>query len=493
MRILFVTSEAFPLIKTGGLADVSHSLPLALEEAGHDVRIILPFYRSIKSKVISPECKFKGNIFGYSDTIAVYETLLSQQEAIVVWLVDAPSLFDREGGPYSDLNQQDWSDNGLRYASFARVVVELANNRLGQKWQPHIVHCNDWQTGLVVPLLQLEKKSPATVFTIHNIAYQGNFSRKVFESLQLPEDWWSINGIEFYGMCSFLKAGVLHADWVTTVSPSYAREIQEPEKGERFEGILRQRKDRLIGILNGIDSTKWNPETDPYITARYSKSELYLKAQNKKTLQHILNLSYGEGTPIFGMVCRLVYQKGIDLVLQILPELLRKNIQVVILGQGDRIYEQELLRLQELFPTHLSVTIGYDESFAHQIEAGSDFFVMPSRYEPCGLNQIYSLRYGTLPIVRRTGGLADTVVDATPQTIKDHTATGFIFDQATFDDLFIAINRALAVYQNGSLLLQMRVSAMCENFSWDISRQEYEKIYHRVLGERSLPGALVEP
>jgi starch synthase len=486
MRILFATSEVYPLIKTGGLADVSHSLPLALQQAGHDVNIVLPFYRVIKSKLNNLQCEFQGKIFGYTGTISVYKTLLSEKEPVVVWLVDAPDLFDREGGPYTDSYNQGWVDSAYRFAIFSRVVALLGNNQLGLDWQPDIVHCNDWQTGLVIPLLQLETHYPATVFTIHNLSYQGNFTREEFETLRLPLEWWSIKGIEFYGMCSFLKAGVLHADWVTTVSPSYAKEIQTPELGERFDGLLRYRCNRFKGILNGIDYRQWNPETDPFIDVPYSKDDLDLKTESKKSLQKKLGLTVREQIPVFGMVCRLVYQKGVDLLIDILPELLKTPLHIVILGCGDTLYEDQFLQLQMRFPDCLSVTIGYDEGLAHQIEAGSDFFLMPSRYEPCGLNQIYSLRYGTLPIVRNTGGLADTVINATPQTINNHQATGFVFEQAESGALLSAINRAVATYQDKPVLHQLRICAMEKEFTWEKSRQEYEEIYFLAANETSL-------
>ena len=467
MRILFATSEVYPLIKTGGLADVSYSLPLALQNAGHDIKIVLPFYRSVKHKVTDVQCKFKGKINGFKNDIAVYQTLLSKNAPLIIWLVDVPELFDREGGPYTDAYCQDWKDSAFRFAIFSRVISQLGNNLLGLKWLPDIVHCNDWQTGLAIPLLQLEPKSPATLFTIHNLSYQGNFSREVFQTLLLPKAWWSINGIEFYGDCSFLKAGVLHADRVNTVSPSYAKEITTPEKGERFDGLLRHCAKKFTGILNGVDLQQWNPETDPFIKTHYSKTELILKTKNKKSLQRKLAFPVNDRIPVFGMVCRLVYQKGIDLLIDVLPELLKLNIQVVILGSGDTYYEEKLLSALESHHEKLSVNLGYNEPMAHKIEASADFFLMPSRYEPCGLNQIISLRYGTLPIVRNIGGLADTVVDSNTKTIISNDATGFVFEQATASDLMTAISRAIDAYGDTTLMNQLRINAMSQEFSWE--------------------------
>lgn len=494
MRILFASSELYPLIKTGGLADVSYSLPMALAALGHDIKIILPFYRSIKKKLTPDACLFQGKVFGYAGDISLFSTSLSanagrddavsnadvtntSRHQIEVLLVDAPDLFDREGGPYTDEKNTAWGDSAYRFTLFSRVVAMLGNKQLGLDWQPELVHCNDWQTGLVPPLLKLEKNPPASVFTIHNLAYQGNFSRTEFEHLLLPESWWSMDGLEFYGECSFLKAGIMYADQVTTVSPSYANEIQTPELGERFDGILRYRKDRFSGILNGVDYAQWSPQNDAYIDTPYSADSIELKQFNKRALQARLGLPVAETMPLFGMICRMAYQKGVDLLIDVLPELLKKNIQLVILGSGDIYYETAFKKLQQQFPEKLSVSIGYDETLSHQIEAGADFFLMPSRYEPCGLNQIYSLSYATLPIVRKTGGLADTVTDVNEQTLADKTATGLVFEQATPRALKKAVNRALSLYRKPQTLRLIRLNAMAKNFSWQKSSRDYERLY----------------
>lgn len=488
MRILFATSELYPLIKTGGLADVSYSLPMALAALGHDIKVMLPFYRAIKNKVTPGACLFKGKVFGYEGLISLYATSLSDtsdndtaMHKIEVFLVDAPDLFDRAGGPYVDENNSAWGDSAYRFTVFSRVVAMLGNNQLGLNWQPDVVHCNDWQTGLVPPLLRLEKNAPASLFTIHNLAYQGNFSKTDYDHLLLPAHWWSIDGLEFYGECSFLKAGVIFADWVTTVSPTYAKEIQTPELGERFDGILRYRKDRFVGILNGADYALWNPQNDLYIDTQYSADNLELKRVNKTALQEKLGLPVSEKIPMFGMICRMAYQKGVDLVLDAIPTLLKKKIQIVVLGSGDIYYETAFKRLQQQFPEKLSITIGYDEALSHQIEAGADFFLMPSRYEPCGLNQIYSMRYGTLPIVRNTGGLADTVIDSNEQTLATNTASGLVFEHANALDLVETVNRALRLYRNQKNLRQVRLSAMSKNFSWEKSCLEYDRLYRSAV------------
>lgn len=477
MKVLFATSELYPLIKTGGLADVCYSLPIALESLGHELKIILPFYRVIKEKIIHKKCVFKGKVFGYLGDVSVYSTSLSKHSDIEIFLVDAADLFDRDGGPYTDEHNCAWGDSAYRFTVFSRVVAMLGNDLLDLNWKPDVVHCNDWQTGLVIPLLNLEINHPATVFTIHNLAYQGNFSKDEFDHLLLPEAWWSIDGLEFYGECSFLKAGVMQADWVTTVSPTYAEEVSTPEFGERFDGILQYRKDKFIGILNGADYAQWSPQNDAFIDTKFSANKISLKRLNKTALQAQLNLPALESVPLFGMICRMAYQKGIDLLIDILPELLKKNIQIAILGSGDIYYETALRKIAEKFPEKLSLTIAYSEALSHQIEAGSDFFLMPSRYEPCGLNQIYSLSYGTLPIVRNTGGLADTVIDTNEQTLSDNSATGFVFDSATPKEFLNALNRALLLYQNKTLLMQVRLQAMAQNFSWESSSREYERLY----------------
>jgi len=477
MKILFATSEVYPLIKTGGLADVCYSLPIALEHLGHDVKIVVPFYRSIKDKIASGKCIFQGEIFGYIGEVSVYTSSLSEDSQVEVYLVDAPALFDRDGGPYTDKNNEEWGDSAYRFTVFSRVVAMLGNDHLGMNWSPDLVHCNDWQTGLVIPLLQLEESPPATLFTIHNLAYQGNFSKEEFDHLLLPEHWWSIEGLEFYGECSFLKAGIVNADWVTTVSPNYAREVKTPDFGERFEGILQHKNERFVGILNGVDYAQWSPTSDTHINTNFTVDDIDLKYQNKLALQEHLGLKGSADIPVIGMICRMAYQKGVDLLIECLPSILKNNVQIVILGSGDIYYEEALKEIQRKHPGKFSLTVAYNEALSHQIEAGADFFLMPSRYEPCGLNQIYSLSYGTLPIVRNTGGLADTVVDANKTNIMAGTSTGFVFEDAQAEQLQEAVERALQLYQNKKHLFQMQKTAMSKDFSWEKSSRDYESLY----------------
>ena len=472
-KILFVTSEAHPLIKTGGLADVSGSLPKALAELGHDIRIILPHYQSIK---LSGEAIHLGFIRVDNRNVNLMEARMPGTE-VPVLLVDYPEFFDRPGNPYTDGQGQPWPDNADRFALFCRVAVEVAMNRAYLDWQPGIVHCNDWQSGLVPALLSLEHDRPAAVFTIHNMAYQGLFSAEQTLSLNLPGQLWNPNGLEFHNMLSFIKGGLVYADRITTVSPTYALEIQTPAFGYGLEGLLSHRKDVLSGIINGIDETVWNPEKDNYIGKRYSQKTLADKQHNKAELQRSIGLPVDDKAPLFGLIGRLVEQKGIGLIIDCLPEMMAMPLQFVLLGAGNKDYEQRLQNLAHVYPDKLAITLGYDESLAHLIEAGADIFLMPSLFEPCGLNQMYSQRYGTLPIVRKTGGLADTVVDALPDTIANGSASGFVFSDAHSDTLLEAIKRALILYRDRAVWSKIQKAAMRKDFSWRRSAELYVELY----------------
>ena len=434
----------------------------------------------LKHKSLETEQVYQGSVFGFSSELRVFRTCLSEQSRVTVYLVDAPGLLDREGGPYTDSYNKAWEDSAYMFATFSRVVALMAGDQLGLNWQPDVLHCNDWQTGLAIPLLGLQVAKPATVFTIHNLAYQGNFPRDDFDKLHLPESWWGIEGIEFYGNCSFLKAGIQYADWVTTVSPQYASEIQTPDLGEGFDGLLRHRAAVFSGILNGADYEEWDPQQDAHIAHPYSALSIVSKPQNKTALQKELGLPLNHRAPMFGMVCRMVYQKGVDLVIEALPEMLKNDIQVVILGSGDIYYEEALRKLGAQYPDQLKVVIGYDEALSHKIEAGADFFLMPSRYEPCGLNQIYSLRYGTVPIVHRTGGLADTVSDFS-NSKREAPGTGIVFDSMNVAAFRSAIKRACDLYQNKTTMNQVQLNGMAEDFSWRSSSLSYLDLYRKLI------------
>ncbi len=480
-KILFVTSEAHPLIKTGGLADVSGSLPKALAELSQDVRILLPRYHSIEL----PEGSIPiSTLLVDNCQVSLYETQLDSS-GIIVWLVDCPEYFGTPGNPYVDEHGIPWSNIAERFALFCRIAVEVAMNRTHMDWQPDLVHCNDWQSGLVPAFLSQEQHRPTTLFTVHNLAYQGTFPRSTFRSLNIPNYFWNPNGLEYYKSLSFIKGGLAYADQITTVSPTYAREIQTAEFGYGLEGLLTFRKDALCGIVNGIDYQHWNPEQDSYISEHYNADNLSKKQANKQALQQRMKLPIDKKIPVLGLIGRLVEQKGIDFIIDNLEALMTMNIQFVLLGSGAKEYENHLAKLAEKYPEKMAITLGYDEQLAHQIEAGVDIFLMPSTFEPCGLNQMYSQRYGTIPIVRRTGGLADTVTDTIPETIADKTATGIVFDQAESGALLEAIKRALILYSNKKIWRQIQISAMNRDFSWQNSAKHYLTLYQRLIDKKS--------
>jgi starch synthase len=497
MKILFATSEAHPLIKTGGLADVSGSLPRALKNLRHDVRLVLPNYRGVAERAGALKTVARLSLPGTPEPVRILQGRLPGT-AVRLYLVDSPLHYDRPAGPYTGPDGKDWPDNAQRFALFARVTCELAMNRGDVDWAPELVHCNDWQTGLVPPMLSRETDPPATVFTIHNLAYQGLFDWDTFRGLGLPRQWWSMDALEFHDHFSFIKGGLVFSDRITTVSPTYAREIRTTEFGCGLEGLLSHRSQKLSGILNGVDYREWNPGRDERIAKTYTARTLDRKLANKRALQQAYALPEGD-MPVLGHVGRLVEQKGIDLLLEILPSLLERDVQLVLLGSGQPELEAALRAAQARHPTRIGIRIGYDENLAHLIEAGADLFLMPSRFEPCGLNQLYSLRYGTVPIVRRTGGLADSVVDASGEHLAARTATGIQFRNPEPAALLRAIDRGVELYAQAEVWRQLVVTAMRQDFSWTRSAQEYLKLYEAVLKERSesaglrLAGLVAEP
>lgn len=477
-KILFATSEVHPLIKTGGLADVAASLPRALLKLGQDVRILLPAYVSVlKNSPIDPKEVAQLHIDGR--TISIKQTRLPGSR-VVVLLVDIPEFSEREGNPYCGPDGSDWPDNHIRFYLFSKAAELIALDQAQLDWRPTVVHCNDWQTGLIPALLSMHPERPATVFTIHNMAYRGLFSHQVFTELQLPNAFWHYERLEFYGQMSFMKGGLVFADYVTTVSPSYAKEIQRPEFGCGLDGLMHYRRDTLVGILNGIDMDEWNPGSDTHININFNRRTLVNKVKNKLILQKELGLTVDERIPLLGFVGRLVEQKGIDLILGQMSRLLATQCQLVVLGSGMAHYETHLKNVSDEHPTQVSVTLGYNEAFAHRIEASSDMFLMPSMFEPCGLNQMYSLRYGTLPIVHAVGGLSDTVFELQDDK-PNESANGFVFNVPTPEHLFAAIERAMTTYENPVLWKQLQINAMTKDFSWDASAKKYLTIYDSLL------------
>ncbi len=482
-KILFASSEVTPLMKTGGLADVSASLPIALNEQGQDVRIVMPAYRATLQEIADCEMVGSLKLNGYHAPVKILQCTLPGSK-VPCWLIDSPEHFDRDGNPYTGSDGKDWPDNAARFALFCRAIVAIAKDQAGLRWQPDIVHCHDWQTGLVPALLSLQPDRPATVFTIHNLAYQGLFSRELFDILDLPDSLWHMDGLEFYGLLSFMKGGLVYADHITTVSPTYADEICDYEFGYGLEGLLKLRasQGRLSGIVNGIDTNIWDPAKDPALAKNYSAANIRFKALNKQALQQRFALPDSPKTLLIGLISRLVSQKGIDLSIEAMDQLLSENadIQLVCLGSGEAGFEQDLRVLRARYPDKVGLQLGYDEALAHQIEAGTDVFLMPSRFEPCGLNQLYSLRYGTLPVVRNTGGLADTVVDATEANRKNNTATGFKFVAANSETLIEKLHEVIELFGHPRLWRRMMLTAMLQDVSWTKSARRYLDLYQQL-------------
>jgi starch synthase len=481
MKILFASSEAHPLIKTGGLADVSGALPRAILGQRQDIRLVIPAYRQVLQRAGNVTLAAHLELEHVSHPVRILSGRLPGGN-VKLYLVDSPAHFDRAGNPYLTSAGSEWPDNAERFTVFCRAIHALALDRAGLDWQPDLVHCNDWQTGLVPAMLAESKPAPASIFTIHNLAYQGQFDWQTFKALGLPPEWWSPQAMEFYDHFSFIKGGLVFADWLTTVSPTYAEEIRTPEFGNGLDGLLEHRRERLTGILNGADYSIWNPGRDRLIQTPFNRRSLFHKIENKRAIQEYFTLPRNDKAPLFIIISRLAQQKGIDLVIGILPELIRQGAQLAVLGTGDRTLEDALRTAARSHPQQVGIHIGYDEKLAHQLEAGGDSFLMPSRFEPCGLNQIYSLRYGTVPIVRLTGGLADTVVDTTPATLAERTATGFCFRPASVSALRQAVVRAIDCYREPETWQQIVDTGMRQDYSWKRSANRYIELYRQVLG-----------
>ena len=476
-RVLFTTSELYPLVKTGGLADVSASLPAALKASGVDVRILLPGYPAAMPLTQQNPDSAPVALQVGPHAVKLWAAHLPET-GVPVWLVDCPPLFDRSGSPYHNPDGQEWWDNAQRFALFARVAVLLASGGAGIHWIPDLVHCNDWQSGLIPVWLADLPGAPATVFTIHNIAYQGLFDHDTFRSLGLPDSLWHWERLEFHDRLSFIKGGLGYSDRITTVSPGYAKEIQTPAFGYGLEGLLGHRRQDLHGILNGIDTTVWNPATDPLIAEPFQSGEWHKKARCRQALLRESGLD-DDDAPLIGFIGRLVEQKGIDWLLEVMPGWLGRGCRFVILGSGEQRYEEPLKKLAQDWPGKLSLTLGYDEGLSHRITAGCDAFMMPSRFEPCGLNQLYSLRYGTVPVVHRVGGLADTVLD--PGDSTPDQANGFSFSKPGPAGLDEALGRAMATFADKPAWQRLQANGMARDFSWTRSAREYQMLYQSLL------------
>jgi starch synthase len=472
-----VASEAHPFAKTGGLAEVVGSLPLALAHLGHRVTLVLPRYRDVQTGG-APGDPVTLAIGDRTQDVTFYRRPVATGVDAV--LVDAPTLFDREG--LYGVGPREYDDNAWRFAVLSRAALEYAR-RTGER--PSVIHAHDWQTGLV-PVFQkmLFSSDPVVggvpvVFTIHNLAFQGVFPRAIVPILGLPDDVLHLDAMEFWGQVSYLKGGVNFSEQITTVSPTYAREILRPELSFGFSGVLARRASELTGILNGIDTDRWNPAADPFVGAPFSPDTLEGKAAAKRIVLGAAGLPVDDAAlarPLIGIITRLTDQKGVDLVAGAADALMAIDASWIMLGSGEEHYEGLWKHLARLHPDRVSATIGFDERLAHQIEAGADLFLMPSRYEPCGLNQLYSLRYGTVPVVRATGGLADTVRDA---DAHGAAGTGFTFEGLEPGAMLEALDRALAAFRNPSRWKQIQQAGMREDHSWDPSAREYVKVYEQ--------------
>jgi starch synthase len=473
VKVLFATSEIAPWVKTGGLGDVAAALPAALRQAGVDVRILVPCYPALRKAFPDAQTPVVATFDDFGAGFA--PSALRQAKApdgTPFLLLDCPAYFDRPGNPYLGPEGVDWLDNYLRFGLLSRIAAWLGSDACHLSWQPKLIHCNDWQTGLVPAYLKLIHGGRArTLLTVHNLAFQGLFPQQALVELGLPAEAWSMHGVEFYGHLSFLKAGLQYADGITTVSPTYAAEIQTDAEGMGLAGLLRHRADRLTGIINGIDTVAWDPVRDHHLPFAFDAAHLADKRKNKAALQEEVGLTVRNDVPLLGIVSRLTHQKGLDLVPAIAQEIAALPAQLVVLGSGERALEDTFRQLATLHPGQFATRIGFDEGLAHRIEGGADIFLMPSRFEPCGLNQMYSLRYGTPPVVRATGGLADTVADG---------VNGFAFREAIAESLLAAIRRAVTAWRNKKAWNAMQIDGMARDVSWAKPAREYAMLYKKL-------------
>ncbi len=483
LKVLFVSSEVFPLIKTGGLADVSGSLPIALQGLDVDVRILMPGYRQVldQLKDLQP-IAWAQHLPHIGSAELLFGKIHGTQIKVIV--IKAANLYERDGGPYSDAHGNEWQDNAIRFGVLSKVAAILASNQSPiTDWRPDIVHCNDWQTGLAPAYMKLTEHSSAkSLISLHNMAFQGCYPPNWVTTLGLPSSGFSIEGFEYHGQVSFLKAGIFYADAISTVSPRYAKEIQTAAFGFGLEGLLTKRGDEIRGILNGIETDEWNPEKDPHLVENYSKTNLAGKKQVKRALQERLGLNIDADAPLLGVVSRLTYQKGLDMLLPNLQRLVDHGCQLALLGGGEHGLESAFKEIAAKNPGRVSVTIGYNEPLSHQIMAGADMFVMPSRFEPCGLNQLYGLAYGTPPIVNATGGLADSVIDCNQAHLSNNTANGFVMVEASAEGLIASITRAVEMFKHDEQTWrQIQTNGMSKNLGWDKSAKEYLELYQSMM------------
>ncbi|MBJ6122151.1 glycogen synthase GlgA [Sphingomonas mollis] len=475
MRVLSVASEAYPLIKTGGLADVVGALPAALADQDVATTTLLPGYPAL-----APTMAAGCAIHEWPDLFGTEARLIEAGlDGHPLLILDAPALFDRDGGPYGDATGRDWDDNWRRFAALARAAADIADGAVkGHRFD--ILHAHDWQAGLAPAYVRALGAPVKTVMTVHNIAFQGRFDLSLFPALGLPDWMASIHGVEYYDGISYLKAGLQAADAITTVSPTYAREIRDPAFGMGLEGLIASRAADVSGIVNGIDPAVWNPATDAALPAPYTADTLADRAANRAAVDDRFGLAPGDG-PIFTVVSRLTWQKGMDVLAAILDDLVAAGGRLALLGSGDRPLEAAFLAAADRHPGRIGVRIGYDENLSHLLQGGADAILIPSRFEPCGLTQLYGLAYGCVPVVARTGGLADTVVDANEAALAAGVATGIVHDGVTPDALLHAIRRAIALHAQPDAWKRLQTNGMNADFSWRESGRRYARLYHDLM------------
>jgi starch synthase len=481
LKILFASSEAIPFSKTGGLADVSGSLPAALSSLGLDVNVVTPFHKSVSEKKLAYKLEKKNVKHPFTGKLFGFDILSFKRNGLKTYFIRKDKYFSRKGLYGNAMG--DYADNALRFGFFCKAALVLAEV-LALK--PDIIHCNDWQTGLVPFYLKFRLKERPffsgikTLFTVHNLAYQGIFSKRFLAPLDVPRDFFNMENIEFHGKMSFMKSGLVYSDFISTVSRRYAEEIQLGEYGCGLEGLLKSRKGELSGILNGVDYDEWSPEKDAFLKVNYGPSSVGDKRKCKIDLLKTIGMPLKEEAPLLGFVGRLVPQKGIDLVAEIMEKLVKAGASMVILGIGSSQYNKPFGVLKKKFPENFRFFKEFNNELAHKIEAGCDMFLMPSRYEPCGLNQMYSIKYGTIPVVRATGGLDDVVVDFDSDRARGN---GFKFERVSADDLFGAVKRAIGTFEKKDLWNKLMLNAMSCDFSWEHSAKEYVRLYEKIVAK----------
>jgi len=479
-QVLSVASEAFPLVKTGGLADVVGSLPAALATHGITVTTLLPGYPAVRAAIGAAPF-----VHRYADLMGAQAQLLSGWlNGHPLLVLDAPTLFDREGGLYGDSTGKDWHDNWRRFAALGRVAADLASGAI-PNWHFDLLHAHDWQAGMAPAYLRFAPgpgpRAPS-IMTVHNIMFQGRFDRTIFNFLGLPPQANDINGVEYYGGIGFLKAGLANASAITTVSPTYAKEIRDPGFGMGLEGLIRTRAPVVSGILNGIDTSVWDSQSDTALAARYDAHDLEKRQINKKAIETGFGLAPGDG-PLFTLISRLTWQKGIDVLAGQLDTLVSLGARLAVLGTGDAALESQLRAAAARHPGRIGVAIGYDEKLSHLLQGGADAILIPSRFEPCGLTQLYGLAYGCVPVAARTGGLADSIVDTNEAALINGVATGILFDEVTGDSLTDALRRTVTLFGQKDVWRQMQQQGMRADFSWTRVGARYAELYQKVIGE----------